>query len=337
MRSWAASQPSHSCRVTQTSRSPSAVHTRGLGISRRALDAGRLIKTYAFRGSSHIMTAKDAGVYLAIRSANRQWEIPSWRVHYGLDASEWPRFRDVVRGALADGPLSRAELSAAVARSSFRQMSEAVADPSHTILKPLGWQGDLSFGPSRDGKVTFQSLETNPHWAGIPDLDEAGRRAILAYLAAYGPARPDALHYWLVDGLSAGKQRLKRWMEELNERIETLEIDGEPALVLPEHRDELESTPATDALRLLPGYDQWVLGPGTADPTIVAPQHRAAITRGANLALVGDRVAGTWKIAKDVLTVDWFGAVPRLPGASLRTQAARIASISGRNLHAEPA
>ncbi len=38
-------------------------------VVQRAVDDGDLIKTYAFRGATHLMTAEDAGVYLAVRSA----------------------------------------------------------------------------------------------------------------------------------------------------------------------------------------------------------------------------------------------------------------------------
>src|SRR3712207_9581436 len=77
----------------------------------------------------------------------------------------------------------------------------AFARGSGTFLKPLAWQGDMSFGPPRDGRATFQRLDRNPRWAGLPDLDEAGPRAIEAYFRAYGPATPDHVHYWLGQGL----------------------------------------------------------------------------------------------------------------------------------------
>ena len=49
-----------------------------------ALDNGDLLKTYAFRGATHLLAAHDAGTYLAVRCANRQWKLPSWREHYRL-------------------------------------------------------------------------------------------------------------------------------------------------------------------------------------------------------------------------------------------------------------
>jgi len=32
------------------------------------------------------------------------------------------------------------------------------------LLRMLSWQGDLSFGPPRDGQRTVQRLDTNPRW-----------------------------------------------------------------------------------------------------------------------------------------------------------------------------
>src|ERR671911_752147 len=71
----------------------------------RALAEGRIIKTFAFRGATHLLTPEDGGVYLALRAASRMWELPSWQSYYRLTPSDWPRFREVVRAALADGPM----------------------------------------------------------------------------------------------------------------------------------------------------------------------------------------------------------------------------------------
>jgi hypothetical protein len=44
----------------------------------QALAEGKVIKDYAFRGSMHYLSPEDGGIYLALRSAGRQWELPSW-------------------------------------------------------------------------------------------------------------------------------------------------------------------------------------------------------------------------------------------------------------------
>ena len=71
----------------------------------RALADGRLIKTFAFRGATHLLTPEDGGVYLALRAASRMWELPSWQSFYGLPPSDWPHLREAVRDEHLFNPL----------------------------------------------------------------------------------------------------------------------------------------------------------------------------------------------------------------------------------------
>ncbi len=299
----------------------------------RALAEGRIIKTFAFRGATQFVTPEDGGAYLALRAAGRQWELPSWQSFYGLTPSDWPGFRETVREALSDGPMTYDELAAAVtARRKFRHLGFAFAAGAVTLLKPLAWQADMSFGPLRDGRATFQRLDHNPRWAGIPDLDEAGMRAIEAYFRAYGPATPGHVHYWLGEGLSAGRKRIRSWMADFGDRLAPVDIDGDTAYVLREDLDELAATPATTAVRLLPGHDQWVLGPGTADAHVVPPARRALVSRNANLVIVGGVVSGTWSLADDQVVTVWFAEAAPPVREALADEVARLATILDRPL-----
>jgi hypothetical protein len=300
----------------------------------RALAEGQIIKTFAFRGATHLLTPADGGAYLALRAASRMWELPSWQSFYGLTPADWPRLRQAVREALADGPMTRDELGAAVtARPRFRHLGFAFADGAGTLLKPLAWQGDMSFGPPRDGRATFQRLDHNPRWAGLPDLDEAGMRAVEAYFRAYGPATPDHVHYWLGNGLGAGRKRIQSWIAGFGDRLAALDIDGESTYILREDLEDLAATPATTAVRLLPGYDQWVLGPGTADAHVVPPARRTLVSRKANLVIAGGVVSGTWSLADDQVVTAWFTEVGPPPAeGALAEEAGRLATILDRPL-----
>jgi winged helix DNA-binding protein len=299
----------------------------------RALAEGRIIKTFAFRGATHLVTPEDGGAYLALRAASRMWELPSWQSHYGLTPSDWPRLREVVREALAGGPLTREELGAAVtAQPQFRQLGFAFADGAGTLLKPLAWQADISFGPPRDGRATFQRLDRNPRWAGVPDLDQAGMRAVEAYFRAYGPATPDHVHYWLGEGLGAGRKRIRSWLAGFGDRLAAVDLNGDPAYVLREDLEALASTPATTAVRLLPGYDQWVLGPGTSDAHVVPPARRKLVSRGAHVVIVGGVVSGTWSLTGDQLVAAWFAEAAPPERDGLAEEVARIATILDRPL-----
>ena len=299
----------------------------------RAFHEGRVIRAYAFRGATHLMTPEDGADYLALRAASRMWELPSWRSHYALEPDDWPTFRAVVREALADGPATRGELADALSASTrFRHLAEPVLSGNDTLLKPLTWQGDMAFGPPRGGRATFQRLDANPRWPGIPELDEAGPRAVEAYLRAYGPATDDHVHRWLGEGLGAGRKRIRGWLAGLGDRLAVVDVGGTTAHVLREDLAELAAAPATTAVRLLPGHDQWVLGPGTDDPHLVPPDRRALVTRGAHLVIAGGVLSGTWRLGRDAVTVSWFAEAGPAPQDALADEVERLSALLGRPL-----
>lgn len=302
----------------------------GLG---RALAKGEVIKAFAFRGAMHYLSPEDGGAYLALRAAGRQWELPSWQKYYELGAANWPAFRESVRAALEEGPLTITELGAVVTRkAAYRHLRPVFDDGAGTLIKPLMWQGDMSFGPPRDGQHTYQRLQDSPRWAGVWDLDEAGRYAIMAYFRNYGPATHDHIHYWLGEGLSAGRKRLQNWLAQVQNQLVKVDVDGHTAYVVGEDVDALMEARPTEAMRLLPGHDQWVMGPGTKDVHVVPPAHRTPVTRKANLVIAGGVVSGTWSRKGDEVELTWFEGNGAPPWKALEEQVDRLANMTGQPL-----
>lgn len=294
-----------------------------------ALAEGRIIRAWVMRGAVHLLTPEDGGAYLALMAAKRQWELPSWQTFYGLAPGDWEPFRQAVREALVGGPMTPSELGAAVtARPRFRHLEWAFAGHWGTILKPLFWQGVLCFGASRGGQPTFQRVEDNPRWAGIPEPDEAGRRVAEAYLRAYGPATIRHLRSWQ----NTGERNARAWMAALGDRLASVDVDGEPHHVLAEDLDELAATRPTKVVRLLPGYDQWVMGPGTEDSRVVPPARRALISRRAPFVIAGGVVSGTWAVTEDQVSISWFPEAGRPPQQALGDEVDRLATVVGRPL-----
>lgn len=305
-----------------------------------ALSEGRIIKTWAMRGTLHLLTPEDAGAFLSLIAAGRSWERPSWQSYFGVTPKQLDALREVVRDALGGKALTRGELiEAVIARRGYGHLGDALRSGWGTLLKPYAWQGDLCFGPGQGARVTFTTPRAaSSRWAGVPEPDEAAPVAIASYLRAYGPANADAFSHWIGPG-RIGKRRVQAWFEALGPRLAEVEVGGERAYVLAEDLDELMSTRPTRALRLLPGFDQFVMGPGTGDGHVVTARRRTAVSKQsgwiAPVVLAGGVVRGTWGLAGNRVQVAWFkeaGAVQRTP---LRAEVKRLSAIIGRDLEVE--
>jgi Winged helix DNA-binding domain len=303
----------------------------------RALSEGRLVKTWAMRGALHLLTPDEAGVFLSVIAAGRSWERPSWQRYFGVTPKQLDVLRQAVREALDGTVLTREELVAVVtARRGLRHVGDALRSGWGTLLKPLAWQGDLCFGPSRGNRATFMLPEdASARWAGVPEPDEAAPAAMAAYFGAYGPTTVDAFGNWLAGGWF-GKRQLRAWFEELREQLTEVEVDGEREYVLAEHLDELASTRPSTSVRLLPGFDQYVLGPGTADGSVVPTARRNAVSRQAGwispVVVAGGVVRGTWELESEHARIAWFSEAGRLPRNAVEAEVARLSSILGREL-----
>ncbi len=112
--------------------------------------------------------------------------------------------------------------------------------------------------------------------------------------------------------------------------LTSVDVEGQTAYVLSEDLEELTAAQPSEAVRLLPGHDQWVMGPGTKDEHVVPPAHRAAVTRKANLVVAGGVVGGTWQARDGQVEVTWFDEHEAPPRQALQTQVERLTLITGR-------
>jgi len=306
----------------------------------RALARGDLIKTWAMRGTLHLLTPEDAGAFLSVLAAGRTWERPVWQRSFGMDPAGMERFREAVREALDGRTLTREELIAAVtATRGLDHVGAALQSGWGTLLKPIAWQGDLCFGPQTGNRVTFMRPDqASTRWVGIPDPDVAGPIAIAAYLGTYGPSTATGFSNWLSRGRVPAK-RVKAWFAELGDIVAGVDVGGERAFVRSEDLDDLLATQPSRTVRLLGGFDQWVLGPGTDDPHVIAPARRTAVSRQsgwiAPIAVDGGVVSGTWELDGDTVRVTWFKEARRPRRGALDREVKRLATIFDRPLRLE--
>jgi hypothetical protein len=300
------------------------------GALAEGLAGGELVRTWAMRGTLHVLPADELATYLAPLAAARTWEKASWQKVF-LDAAGMRALTDAARELLDDGAVvTREELTAAVvARAGDPGLAEHLSSGWGAVLKPLAWQGLLVQGPPREGRVTFTSPASLPGWRGLPPLEEAGPAVVLAYLGAYGPAGPSALDDWLLRGVTP-KKVLRGWFADLAARglLVQVSVEGESLWARAADADELAAARPDTSTRLLPAFDQYVLGPGTKDAHVLDPRHRAEVSRAAGwiapVVVHAGRVAGTWEAGDGAVRVRLFADAPPIDPGELARAAASL-------------
>ncbi|HEV8654462.1 MAG TPA: winged helix DNA-binding domain-containing protein [Candidatus Limnocylindria bacterium] len=306
----------------------------------RALSEGRLIKTWAMRGTLHLLTPEEGGAFLSLMASGRSWEKPSWERYFGMTSKHWDALRPAVREALDGELLTRDELITAItAQRGLSHIGDALRSGWGTLLKPLAWQGDLCFGPNRGSRVTFmRPPAASSRWAGVLEPDQAAPIVIVAYFGAYGPATIENFRNWLSRGRVSARQ-IRTWFNALGGRLAEVNVEGRRVHILAEHLDELAATKPSKTVRLLPGFDQYVLGPGTEDGHVVPPKRRTAVSRQAGwiapIVVGGGSVKGTWALDGDHVRVGWFKEAGTPPRTMLKAEVERLSSILDRDLRAE--
>jgi winged helix DNA-binding protein len=296
---------------------------------RAGLADGTLLRTWAARGTLHLLAADAAPAQLALLAAARSWEKGAWQRQFAT-AAEIGRLAELVATILPGRSLTRDELVAELDRHVTPELAERLGSGWGTVLKPLAWQGLVVNGEPRGSRPTFTDPAT---WTGrpfvLPDADEAARLLVPAYLDVFGPASPTAFDAWLLRG-GTRRPTLRRWFAELVEDgvITPVTVhDGERAAADPEQRyarvadlDELAADPLDveeEQVRLLPAFDQWVLGPGTGEVAVLAPRHRPRVSRAAGwiapVVVHRGRIVGTWE--DEDTEPEWFEG-ERLPSSA---------------------
>ncbi len=305
-----------------------------------ALAERRILKTWAQRGTLHLLAADDAAAYLSLLAAARTWEKSAWQRTFAT-AEQMAKIAEAVVEVLDGVELTREELGTAIIeRTGDPSLGTELGSGWGAVLKPLAWQGLLCNGLNRDGRVTFTSPSSwLPGWEGLPDPADAAAVAIPAYLGAHGPASPTTFDLWLLRG-GTRKAVLKGWFTGLEDAgaLTRVDVQGDKLFARTADLDVLAATTPSQRLRLLPAFDQYVLGAGTADPQVVPLARRPLVSKAAGwispVVVVGGRVAGTWEADGGALAIALFDDVGTVDRAVLDEEIAILEKILDRSLAA---
>lgn len=302
----------------------------------RAALAGdrKLVKTWLMRGTLHLAAASDLPTYVAALRPESFHLRPQWLRENKLTVEQAVKLVDLVPKVLRGQCLTREELAEQVGKAMRDEsLAGALRSGFGEVLKPVAFHGGLCFGPNRGRLVTF--VHPQDWLSGIgaePDADEARSVVLRDFLATHGPAaKGDFAHWW---GMS--RPRAQQVRDQLGDEIVDVTIDGRPAWVLAKDLADIRSSEESHTLRLLPGFDPYVVTAGRDVEYIVSAAEKSKVYKFAGwfapVVLVGGRVVGTWshKAGKRLkITVDPFRKLNRAQLRSLDTEAGRIAALLG--------
>lgn len=289
----------------------------------RALDlsaqraAPALVKSWAMRGTLHLLAANELAGYCATLGTVRFWETGAWQRYHGVSAADMDHIRQAVAAALAPGPaLTREELGAAAAGGrGTPHLATKFASGWGELLKPLAFLGELCHGPPRGTRVTFVRPDRWVEgWAPV-DAAQAGPDLVRRFLSAYGPASVADFALWWA---RSRPKAVRPWFEALAGELVAVEVYGDDRgagvgsggrsrsggglwLLAADASSLADHSPlAATTVRLLPNFDQYVLAAPRDLEVLVPAVLRAQVFRQAGwvspVVVAAGRVAGTWKL-----------------------------------------
>jgi hypothetical protein len=298
----------------------------------------KLIKTWAMRGTLHALPSTEAAAYLSLLAASRFWEKGSWQRTFAT-AKQIEQIGQAACTALDGAVLTREQLTEQIIDiTKDKSIKDHLTSGWGAVLKPLAFQGFLINGPSEGNRVTFTRPDTYlKDWPGLPEPNMAARMVIPAYLGVHGPASAETFDNWLMRGGSK-RPMLKSWFNELLEAgtLVQVDLDGQAAYARADDVEDIAAAKPFDDVRLLPAFDQFVLGPGTKDVQIIAAKRRAQISKAAGwispVVVWRGRVAGTWEVKEDAIRVVCFKESGMPPKKQIEAESARIEAYTGNKL-----
>jgi hypothetical protein len=293
-----------------------------------------LVRTWAMRGTLHILSAQDLPLYVAARDwqLNASWS--NYFAEFGLSRAQQEAFLLAIPHVLEQGPLTRLQLAEAVAKhtGAARARDLILSSSWGSPLKPSAYRGELCFGPGQGQSVTFM----NPRgWMGTwqpiePQraLQDIARR----YLRAYGPATADDFAFWW----GCTKTVAKKLFHSLAEEVEEVEVEGWRAFALRATLPLIQSVESGEVVHLLPLFDAYTIGapPRGCEPLLAAAyKHHVFNLQGWTFAvvLVNGSIQGVWQHTarrlQTVVKVRLFSSPTAMIRKGIEAEAERLSAF----------
>lgn len=288
-----------------------------------------LVRTWAMRGTLHLLAADDLPYYVGALRQHGRWWKGAWLRYVGLSEKELRKVLDDVNDALGARPVTRQQLADKVGGKARQRLLSNWGE----LLKPAAFTGSLISGPPRGQNVTFVRPDRwLKGWKDVRD-EEAWREVVQRYLAAYGPAtREDLARWWGMQPAPAG--RVLKAMPE--DELEEVEVEGRRAWARAGDVSEMGKARSRLPVRLLPAFDLFVVG-NRPKEALVEKRFEARVFRQAGwispVVLIDGKAAGVWRHEKAgravEVTVEPFGKLSAARKKAIADEVDRLGKFLG--------
>ncbi len=140
-------------------------------VQRLLWDERTLFKTWAMRGTLHLLPTAEFGQFVAASAATTTKRPPSYYTYHKVTPAELEAILTAVPAVLSTTPITREQLADAVAEhTGSANLREVLLSGWGALLKPSARRGHICFGPNQGQNVTFVRPE---RWLATDGIGEA--------------------------------------------------------------------------------------------------------------------------------------------------------------------
>lgn len=267
-----------------------------LSLRTRSTDTRGMVKTWANRGTMHLIAEEDLPLFLHRDRTHFLRPVDTLESDGNVNAQRKQYFAGLILDAAENGTVTRDQLKALCAEKGMTdQEASSLFDPWGGIIRAL----------CEEGKLCHEVCETKAYRCcpAFDPLDAESARLELArrYFSHFGPATVRDAAYFFGSTQTAIRKYLKMLpVTETN-------CDGKAFYHIPR---ELSSRHERPVCLFLAGFDQFLLGYDKKESLILAPEHMRGIFTLSGMVrpavLLKGKVVGFWNLKNRILTVTCF-------------------------------
>jgi len=299
-----------------------SIGLRTASATRRSIEAvhesGAFVRSWPMRGTLHFVAAEDLPWMLSLTGERMIRSAEGRRRQLELDQPQFDRAEAIARERMAGGAtISRSELFAAWEQEGLPTTGQRGVH----ILAQLAQNSVIVLV----GQYEWALLEHRVPSPRMPERADALREFALRYFTSHGPATDRDFAWWSSLTLTDARLGIAAARDQLDE----LEVDGTRYYLRP----GLE--PAARAVRLLPGFDEYLLGYSDRSAPLSGGDTAVIVPGGNGMFLytvvVNGEVVGSWRRsqrAKKVqLAIDPLHEIPSTAARGISAAAARYGAF----------